>query len=175
MLAGLGRAKWNPHDPRHLGQRDLEDVVQDDDRPPLGVQGAERAFQEITIDELAAEIGHGGCMKRRELDLDHATPSTAHEIEAGVYEESMEPGVERDHVAQRGQIAPAAHECVLDRVPREVVVPDDQAGRGIQPRDGRAGQRREGVMIAPLRSLDEFSLVHKPLGSGVVMETALEC
>jgi hypothetical protein len=49
---------------------------------------------------------------------------------------------------------------VLDRVSRELVVPEDQSGRPVQPRDERAGKHREGVMIASLRSLDELSLVH---------------
>jgi hypothetical protein len=45
---------------------------------------------------------------------------------------------------------------------REVVVPEDQSGRGVQPRDEQAGKHGEGVMIAPLRSLDELPLVHDP-------------
>jgi hypothetical protein len=89
-----------------------------------------------------------------------STPSPADDVEAGVDEEAMKPAVEGRHVAQRGQVPPAPDQRVLDRVPREVVVPDDQAGGRVQARDGRAGQHREGVMIAPLRSLDETPLVH---------------
>jgi hypothetical protein len=51
-------------------------------------------------------------------------------------------------------------ESVLDRVARELVVPENQSGRPVQPCDERAGKYREGVMIASLRSLDELSLVH---------------
>ena len=39
-------------------------------------------------------------------------------------------------------------------------VPEDQSGCRVQPRNGRAGERREGVMIAPLGSCDEIELVH---------------
>ena len=49
---------------------------------------------------------------------------------------------------------------ILDAVARELGVPEDQPGGRVQPRDGIAGQRREGVMIALLRPLDEVSLVH---------------
>jgi hypothetical protein len=42
------------------------------------------------------------------------------------------------------------------------VVPEDQSGGRVQPRDEQAGEHREGVMIASLRPLDEFSLVHGP-------------
>ncbi len=40
------------------------------------------------------------------------------------------------------------------------MVPKDQPGRRVQPRDEHAGKHGEGVMIASLRPLDEFSLVH---------------
>ena len=59
-----------------------------------------------------------------------------------------------------GRFRQARMKPVLDRVSRELVVPEDQSGSRVQPRDERAGQHREGVMIASLRSLDEFSLVH---------------
>jgi hypothetical protein len=78
----------------------------------------------------------------------------------------MEPGVEPLHVAQRGQVTPAPKERLLDRVPREFGVPEDEAGGRVQARDGRAGQHGEGVMIASLRSLDESSLVHGRLDVG---------
>jgi hypothetical protein len=42
------------------------------------------------------------------------------------------------------------------------VVPEDQSSSRVQPRDEQAGKHREGVMIASLRSFDEFSLVHDP-------------
>ena len=65
-------------------------------------------------------------------------------------------------IAEGGQVAPGPDEAVLDRVSRELGVPEDEPGRRVQPRDERAGKHREGVMIAPLRSLDELSLVHGP-------------
>ena len=43
------------------------------------------------------------------------------------------------------------------------MVSEDQAGRGVQPRDERAGEVGKGVMIASPRTLDELSLVHDPL------------
>ena len=164
MQPRLRGPQRDPEGGRHLRQRDLEEVVQDDDRAPRGLEARERAVEEVAIDHLAAEVASGRGVERRELDLDHPAPTASDEVEARVDEQSMEPAVERTHVAQRGQVAPAADERLLDRVPREVVVPDDQPGGCVQPPDGRAGQRREGVMIAPLRSLDETALVHwRPL------------
>jgi hypothetical protein len=41
------------------------------------------------------------------------------------------------------------------------VVPEDQAGDGLQLRDGRAGEHGKSVMIASAGSFDESSLVHR--------------
>ena len=72
----------------------------------------------------------------------------------------MEPGIELVGITQSRQVAPGSDVCVLDRVSRELLVPDDEAGDSLQPRDGRADERSKGVMIASARSLDEFPLVH---------------
>ena len=63
-------------------------------------------------------------------------------------------------IAKRRKVPPGAQEALLDRVSRELVVPEDQAGRRVQPRDEQAGKHGEGVAIASLCSLDELSLVH---------------
>ena len=59
-----------------------------------------------------------------------------------------------------GQVPPGAEQRVLDRVARELRVPEDEASRGVQPRDGRPDEHGEGVMIASPRPLHEPSLVH---------------
>ena len=46
---------------------------------------------------------------------------------------------------------------------RELRIPKDQACGRVEARDLRAGERFEGVMIAPLRSFDQVSLVHDRL------------
>ena len=72
----------------------------------------------------------------------------------------MQPGVEPLGIAKSGQIPPGVQQRVLDRVSRELAVPKNQSGGSVQPRDGRASEHREGVMIAPLCLLDETPLVH---------------
>ncbi len=97
-----------------------------------------------------------------QFDLDRSPTTSAQDVDAGAHHESACPGLEPIGIAQRRQIAPRAHEPVLDRVSREFVVPEDQSGGRVQPRDERTGQHGEGVMIASLCSLDELSLVHGP-------------
>ena len=73
---------------------------------------------------------------------------------------ALRTGLEAIGIAQRGKTTPCGKEPFLDRVSRELVVAEDQAGSSVQPRDERAGKRSEGLMIASLRPLDELSLVH---------------
>ena len=75
-------------------------------------------------------------------------------------DETAEPGLEAIRIAERRQVPPGSEEALLDRVSRELVVPEDQSGRRVQPRDEQAGKHGEGIAIASLCSLDELSLVH---------------
>ena len=127
----------------------------------------------VAIDDRGREVGDGGVVDRGQLDLDRAVAPTARDIDAGIDDEPAEPGIEPIGVAEPGQVAPGAEEAVLDRVMREIRVPEDQSGRCVQPRDGRAGERGEGVMIAPLCPLDEVSLVHDRLWFGAADVVAL--
>ena len=110
-----------------------------------------------TIDAMSAT---DRSVDRQQLDLDRSSASTSQDVDAGADDEAAEPALEAIRIAEGGQVPPGSDEALLDRVSRELVVPEDQSGSRIQPRDERAGQHGEGVMIAPLRSLDEFSLVH---------------
>ena len=74
----------------------------------------------------------------------------------------MEPGVEPVRVAQARKVAPGSDERLLDRIARELRVPEDESGGRVQPRDGQVDELGEGVMIASPRPYDETSLVHVP-------------
>ena len=86
--------------------------------------------------------------------------ATTNGIEARVDGQSVEPGLELLGITQPGEVSPSPDVCLLDCVPREVVVPEDKAGDGLQLRDGAADKRRESVMIASTGSFDELPLVH---------------
>ena len=86
----------------------------------------------------------------------------------------MQPGIEPVRVTKTGQVAPGADQAVLDRVARELRVPDDEAGGRVQPRKPNVEQRGEGVMLASPRLLDEGSLVHGRLDCGTTIAVALD-
>jgi hypothetical protein len=57
----------------------------------------------------------------------------------------MEPGIEPIGVAQPRQIAPGSDQCLLDRVSRELGIPEDESGCRVQPRDGLVDELGEGA------------------------------
>jgi hypothetical protein len=117
------------------------------------------------VDEGA--IGHsvgwirGGWREQRhDLDFDRSPSTTTSKVQTRVDGQAMEPGVEPVGVAEAPQVPPGAEEAFLDRIARELRVPEDEASGRVQPRDGPVDELGEGVMIALPRSLDESSLVH---------------
>ena len=99
-------------------------------------------------------------MERRELDLEDPTPSSPGEIETRIHDESVQPGIEPVRVAKPAQVRPCPDRRLLDRVARELGVPEDQSGGRVQSRQTPADERAEGLMIALARPLDELCLVH---------------
>jgi len=160
METRLGGPQWDAEGCRYLGQRHPQEVVQDDDRAPVRIEVLERLVQQLAVGDDGRHVGHSRTVDRCQLDLDRSAPPSTRDIDAGMDDELAQPGVELVGVAKRRQVPPCADESILDRVSRELRVPEDQPGGRVQPRDGRAGERGEGVMIAPLCPFDEVSLVH---------------
>ena len=136
--------------------------MQDDDGPMTGIEASERLIEQVVIGHASGDVRAVGCIERFEFDLDDATPTAASQVEAGVDGDPMEPGVESIRVAQPREVAPSSDEGVLDRVARQLWVPEDEAGCGVQAREGQVDKRGEGVMIASPSLFDEPSLVHGP-------------
>ncbi len=130
------------------------------DGPELGFELSERVVDELAIGELGRRVRHEGHGDRRELDLDGSTLATSRHVETSIHGEAVQPWREPVRIAQPGQVSPCSHHRILDSVPRELAVPKDQPGSRVQPRDGRAGERSEGVLVASLCAPDEVSLVH---------------
>ena len=79
--------------------------------------------------------------------------------------EAVQPVVERRRVAQPRQAAPGPDQGLLDGVLGQFRVAEDEAGRGIQARAGRAGELGEGVPVASPCSFHESVLVHDRLSA----------
>ena len=160
VVPGLGRPDRDLQRGGDRRQVHPEEVVQDDDGAPLRPEPLERAVEQVAIGDERRHVAHRGVVERSQLHLHGPTPPAAGRVHAGVEDEAMEPGLEAIRIAKGRQAPPGADEALLDRVSRELGVPEDEAGRSIQPRDARAGKHGEGVMIASPGPLDESSLVH---------------
>ena len=160
MEPGLRGPERDPQLRGDLGQRHPNEVMEHHDGAPLGLEPAEGFIEKLSLGHVRGHVAAEGFEEGRQLDLVHAAAAPAREIEARMDGQAVEPGVEPVRVAQPGQIAPGSDEGILDRVSRELAVPEDEAGGSVQPREGSAGDHGKGVMIALPRSLDETTLVH---------------
>jgi hypothetical protein len=163
MQARLDRADRETERGRDLRDRHAEEVMQNDDRTPLFIEPPHDGIDEDAVGDGVGWIRRRGREEWKDLDLDRAPSTAASKVETGVDGQAMEPGVEPFGLAEAPKVSPSSYEGILDRVARELRVPEDEASRSVQPRDGPTDEHGEGVMIALPRSLDESSLVHGSL------------
>jgi MFS family permease len=150
--------------------------MQGDDCPVSRSQARQGLIQELAVGERARDVSRRGRIDRRQFDLDDPTLAASDQVETGVDEQSMDPGVEPVRITNTGQVAPRADHGLLDGIVRELAVAEDQARRRVQPRETRIEEHGKGVVIAPPRSFDELSLVHGRLArvSGTAMVVVLD-
>ena len=162
--AGISRyPSGMPMHGRHVRQWHPEEVMQDDDRAPCpGSRVRERAIEQVAVDDATAEIA-----RSTGLGAESAPPRSTRRLRRRIRSRQALTSSRWSQASNRstsrnvGRSRQAPDESLLDRVPCEVGVPEDQAGGRVQARDGCASASvGEGVMIAPPRSLDETSLVH---------------
>jgi hypothetical protein len=163
MQARLGRPEREPERRGDLRQWQIGVVMEDDEGSLFRLQASEATFKLVALRGQDRRVFDGGALERRQFDVEPMPSRTPCLVQTRPDEEAVDPAVERVGVPKRGQITPGPDERVLHRVLRLVRIPKDQSRGGIQTMDRGACQRRKGVMIAPLRSLHEFSL-HVALG-----------
>jgi hypothetical protein len=134
--------------------------VEDEHGALVDGQSTKAPFKLVLVGDVAGVIAVGGRFGGSDGDFHGAPALTSSDVMAGVDDQSMEPGIETIGVAQTAKVPPGSKVSVLDRVARELWVPEDEAGDGLQPRDGPVDEDGEGVMIAPACPFDEFPLVH---------------
>jgi len=174
METRLRRPQWDAKRECHLGQWQIEVVVQHDQRPLVVFEAAKAAFELVTVGGRRGNVDDRFDIQLGQLDVEAMTSKPSALVETGPNEEPVEPGIEPIRVPQRGQITPGADERILHGVLGLFGVPEDQASGGIEAIDRGACQRGKGVMIAPSRSLHEFSLHVAPLGGTIAVVVLAE-
>lgn len=138
----------------------MEVVAEDDDGALVGVELAQGPIDEAPVREPPGRVVRREVIEGGQLHLDDPSSSASSDVETGADGQPMEPGVEPLGVAQTREVPPGGHHRLLDRVARELRVPEDESGRQLQPRDGPVDEQAEGVMIAPTGPFHETALVH---------------
>jgi hypothetical protein len=164
MEARLGRPERDPEDSGDLRQRQVEIVMEDDERSLLRIEASEASIKLIAVANGRQVVVRGVEWDLGQLDVEPVSAQPSGFVDAGPDEQAVQPGVEAFRVAERGQITPGLDERVLDGVPGLFTIPEDESGGGIQAVNRGACQHGKGVMIASSRSLHEFPLHLAPRG-----------
>ena len=84
---------------RYLGQWQPEVVVQDDNRASRNVEAPKRRVDELPVVDGARGVVEGRGVDLGDLDLDAPSLPASREVDAGVDDEAMQPGVESIRIA----------------------------------------------------------------------------
>ena len=125
--------------------------MQNDQRPMLGRKAGQGAVQRVTVSDESKRIDTAGRREVRERHLDDAPLSAAGFVDGRVHEQAVEPGVEPVGIAQPRQVSPGPDQALLDRVARELGVPEDEASGRVHARSG-ARASTANASRSPLRA-----------------------
>ena len=144
----------------HLGQRQADEEMQDEDGALLDRKTAERSADLIAFGDRKGDVrGGGGLEVGHHMKLDQGpTLGVPRSPVAGANVQAMQPPIPRIRFPESAHVLPGEHECVLDRVLGTVLVAEDELRGAIQPRQRRPYQDGKCVVVAGLRSFDELSL-----------------
>ena len=156
---GLRGPEWDAESIGHLGQRQPEVVMEDEDGALLEGQPPEGALELVAVvdgeDARAARRLVDRTGVRMSADQRRATPGLGVAL---VGQDPMEPGLEAVGIAKRSQLAPGDDERGLHRVLGQVGVAQDPARDRHAPIADHAGKGVEGLVVAPLRLVHERSM-----------------
>jgi len=133
-------------------------MAQHEDRTLFRLQSAERAVDDVTIDDTRELVA---CDVIGELeDLEPGVPATVSPrvLDAHVREHALEPEVEPVRIAEVRQVTPGDHQRVLQGILGPVDITEDPSGDREQAIDARAHQVHEGDLVAALRCDHELSI-----------------
>ena len=152
-MDGPGR---DPEDRCDLGGGQADVVRQDQRRALLHGEFEEGSFELVAIDELAKLVDRRRVIDWQDRDLDRPPLAAPNLVLAGVDEEAMEPGVEPLGISQTPEVTPGSDQGVLNGVLGGIPVAEDPPRDRVQAVVCRNREGLEGLVVAPLRALDEL-------------------
>jgi hypothetical protein len=136
-----------------LGRGITQEVMEDEDRPLVGGQPPEPAFEQVTVGDGQQFVG-----RRRSVDRQHPkvgrTPTLARRLaDAHIDEEALKPGVESVRIAEAPQVTPSDHQRVLQGILGAIDIPQDPMGDREETVAPNADQVDKRLPIPALRRL----------------------
>ena len=154
-----------------VGQRHPEVVVQDDDGPPLRLEPLKGGIEELSVGvRVRWRPPSKGASTGESSTSMHPPPPATGEVQAGMHGKRWSQASNLSGSRNRGQVPPGTDEGVLDRVSRELAVPEDQPSGRVQPRDGprgRAPRRRHDRL--PVLARRDLAGPRSPSGIGTAL------
>lgn len=133
-------------------------VVQHDDGPVLGGEGAEGTIEQLSITDRPHLVTGRSFRRANGLHSRHRSALRAGLRVAGMDDQTMEPRFEAFRLTQRRQVAPCTQERLLRGVLGAMVIAKDAVGEAVAAIHVGPDKRREGVAIASARPLHEVDL-----------------
>ena len=162
VQARSGRARG---DLQHLGdlhERQPEVVVQDEDRPLVDREPAERPLQFVTVGDGGSAVLGRWPIEGQDPDVRRPLASPLRFVVAGVDEDAMDPRLETLGFPQVRESAPGEDEGVLQRVLGETWVAQDPLSHRVERAADLVHQDGERLTIAPTGLFNEVSVHHGP-------------
>lgn len=138
--------------------------MQDEDRPLIDREPAERPLQFVAVGEGTAGVRRRWPIHGQDPDVRGPMAGPLRFVVAGMDEDPVDPGLEAIRLPKLRQPAPGEDEGVLQRILGEGRVAQDPLGDRVERVTHLVHQGREGLPVTPAGLFDEISIHLRPSG-----------
>jgi hypothetical protein len=158
MESRSGRTRRDVEGLGNLGGRVPEVVVQNEDRPLVGRQPPEPAFEQVAV-------GHGYELIRRRRSVNRQHPKVRGPatlarrlVDAFVDEEPADPSVETARIAEAPKVTPGDHQRILQCILGPIDIAKDSLSDREEMVTARTDEVDVRLPVSALCRLDEISI-----------------
>jgi hypothetical protein len=163
MKSGTGRSGRDIEGLGDLGRRVPEVVMQNEDRPLLGRQPSEPAFEQVPIGHGYEVIRSGRSVDRQHPEMGGSATLARRLVDALMDKEPAEPSVEPVRIAEAPKVTPGDHQRVLQCVLGPIDVAKDSLSDREEMVTARTDQVDVRLLVSALCRLDEIPVHREPL------------
>src|SRR5438094_7809890 len=146
---------------RDLGRFQPQVVMHDENRPLLGWQPPESAFELVPVGHRERVVRDSRSVDRQETDVRAPGAHSAGLAVAGMNQEPLQPGVEEIRISEPPQPAPGDHQRLLNGILGSGDIPENSIRDGEEPVPARTSQDGKRLPVALLSLLHEVA-IHLP-------------